>query len=93
MEFNFLFLVIAALVGLIINAIWGFNPVAILGGFSLIILFLPILGLVFEHDPQVAQAMANSIVERVINAMPSLIVGELAGMVASTIFKAINGLF
>jgi len=88
MEFNFLFLVIAALVGLIINAIWGFNPVAILGGFSLLVLFLPVLGLGFEHDPQVAQVMANSMVERLVSAMPSLIIGELAGSVAATIFKA-----
>jgi hypothetical protein len=93
MEFNFLFLVIAALAGLIINAIWGFNPVAILGGFSLLVLFLPVLGLGFERDPQVAQAMANSMVERLVNAMPSLIIGGLAGSVAATIFKSIKGLF
>jgi hypothetical protein len=83
----------AALAGLIINAIWGFNPVAILGGFSLLILFLPVLGLGFEHNPQVAQAIANSMVERIVNAMPSLIIGEVAGMMASAIFKAFKGLF
>lgn len=93
MEFNFPFLVMAALAGLIINAIWGFNPVAILGGFSLLILFLPVLGLGFEHNPQVAQAIANSMVERIVNAMPSLIIGEVAGMMASAIFKAFKGLF
>jgi hypothetical protein len=93
LEFNFLSLVMAALVGLIINEIWGFNPVAILGGFSLLILFLPVLGLGFEHNPQVAQAMANSMVERIINAMPSLIIGGFAGMIASVIFKAFKGLF
>jgi hypothetical protein len=83
----------AALAGLIINAIWGFNPVAILGGFSLLILFLPVLGLGFEHNPQAAQAIANSIVERIVNAMPSVIIGEVAGMMASAIFKAFKGLF
>jgi len=83
----------AALAGLIINAIWGFNPIAILGGFSLLILFLPVLGLGFEHNPQVAQAMANSMVERIINAMPSLIIGQLAGIVASAIFKVFKGSF
>jgi len=93
MEVNFLMLVIAALVGLIINAIWGFNPVAIIGGFSLLVLFLPVLGLGFQHDPQIAQAIANSMADRIINAMPSLIIGELAGSVAATIFKVVRGIF
>lgn len=93
MENDFVFLVAAGLTGLMINAIWGFNPVAILGGFSLLVLFLPVLGLGFERDPQVAQAVANNMVERIVNAMPSLIVGELAGSVASSIFRAVARLF
>lgn len=88
MEFNFLLLVIAALVGLVVNAIWGFNPVAIIGALSLMILFFPVLGLAFESNSQVAQTMANNMVERIINALPSLIIGELAGSVAATTFKA-----
>ena len=93
MEVNFLMLVIAALVGLIINAICGFNPVAIIGGFSLLVLFLPVLGLGFQHNPQIAQAIADSMADRIINAMPSLIIGELAGSVAAAVFKASKGLF
>ena len=92
MEMNFLMLVIAALAGLIINAIWGFNPVAIIGGFSLLVLFLPIMGLGFEHDPQVVQAITNNMVDRIVTAMPSLIIGELAGSVATSIFKAVKEL-
>lgn len=42
MEFNFLFLVAVAIAGLIINAIWGFNPVAMFGVLSLLVLFLPV---------------------------------------------------
>jgi hypothetical protein len=83
----------AALAGLTINAIWGFNPVAILSGFSLLMLFLPVLGLGFEHNPEVVQTIANGIVERIVNAMPSLIVGQAAGMMASAIFKAFKGFF
>jgi len=91
MEFNFLLLVIAALVGLIVNAIWGLNPWAIIGALSLMILFFPVLGLAFQPDPQAAQAIADSMVERVVNALPSLIIGGLAGSVAAAIFKAVKG--
>ena len=72
MEINFFILVIAALAGLIINAIWGFDPVKLLGTLSLLVLFLPVLGLGFEQNPQAAQTMANRMIERIINALPSL---------------------
>jgi hypothetical protein len=91
MEFNFFLLVIAALVGLVVNAIWGFNPWAIIGALSLLILFFPVLGLAFQPDPQAAQAIADNMVERVVNALPSLIIGGLAGELAATIFKAVKG--
>lgn len=77
---------------MVVNAIWGFNPLAIIGALSLMILFFPVLGLAFESDPQVAQAVANNTADRIINALPSLIIGELAGSVAATTFKAFKGI-
>jgi len=41
MEFNCLLLVAAALVGLIVNAIWKFNPRPIFGSISLLVLVSP----------------------------------------------------
>ena len=38
MEMNFLLMVAAALVGLVVNAIWKFNPWAILGSVSFLLL-------------------------------------------------------
>ncbi|MGA9047953.1 MAG: hypothetical protein WB588_03075 [Dehalococcoidia bacterium] len=93
MEINFILLVIAALFGLIINAIWGFNPWAIFGGISFLVMIFPILGLGFEHDPQVVQTMANVIIQRLLDSLPSLMIGELAGILASRIFRVIRGLF
>ena len=93
MEINFLLLVVAALVGLITNAIWGFNPWSMIGAFSLLVLFFPVLGLAFEHDPQAAQVIANGMVERITASLPSLIIGEVAGSVAATIFKAAREIF
>ncbi len=93
MEINFIWLVIASLAGLIVNAIWKFNPWAMLGTFSLLLLFLPILGIGFQHDPQAVQEMTNNFIDRIINALPSLIIGELAGSVAAAIFHGIKGIF
>ncbi len=93
MEMNFLLMVVAALAGLVVNAIWKFNLWAILGSVSFLLLVFPILGLGFQHDPQVAQAMANTITERLISSLPSLIIGELAGSAAAAVFNAVAGVF
>ena len=93
MELNFGMLVAAALAGLIVSAIWGFNPWAILGTFSLLVLFLPLLGLMFQTDPQAAQVAATSVLDRLMNALPSVVIGDVAGSVAGAIFKAGKDLF
>lgn len=90
MEVNFLLLVAAALAGLVVNTICKFNPWAIFGTFSFLILLFPILGLGFQHDPQVVQSMTNAYIERLVNALPSLIVGEVAGMIAAGIFNTVT---
>lgn len=93
MELNFGMLVAAALAGLIVNAILGFNPWAILGTFSLLVMLLPLLGLMFNTDPQAAQVAATSVLDRLVNALPSVVVGDVAGSVAGATFKAGNELF
>jgi hypothetical protein len=87
MELNFGFLVFAALVGLIINAIYGWNPVAILGSISLMILFLPLVGILTASDAEAAHSIAERSFLRVIEAMPSIFLGEFAGYIAGEVFK------
>jgi len=93
MELNFGLLVFAALVGLIINAIYGWNPVAILSSISLLVLMLPLLAVAIQKDPQVALSMADDYTATVVLAMPSFIMGELAGNIAGEIFKPFKRLF
>lgn len=93
MELNFFLLVVAALAGMIVKLFAGWDPWKLLGSLSLVLLFLPMLSLAFVTDPQVAQTAANSLVERVAGAFPSIIIGEVAGVFAGTIFGAIRGLF
>ena len=93
MELNFAPLVIAAFVGLIIGAFWGFNPLAIIGAMFLLMLFSPVLVLAFEHSSAGNQPISGSLVEDIMHILPSLVVGELAGVAASSIFKIIKAVF
>ena len=59
-ELNLLFLVIAALAGLTIKKLLGFNPYTFCGALATVILVLEILGFALENDPEVLQQMVNS---------------------------------
>lgn len=93
MELNFFLLVIAALMGMVIKAFVGWDPLKLLGSLTLALLFLPVLGLVFETDPEAAWLVTKSIIERVAAQLPSIMIGEVAGVFAVSIFDAVKGLF
>ena len=93
MELNVASLIIAALVGLTIIAFWGFNPLAIIGAMFLLVLFSPVLVLAFEHGPAGNHSISVSLGKDIVNILPSLVVGELAGITASTLFKVIKTVF
>ncbi len=90
---NFLLLVIAALAGMVAKVFLGWDPWKLIGAFGLMLIVLPILGLAFIHDPQALQAATNSNIERIVNSIPSTVIGEVAGFVAGTIFDIFKGLF
>ena len=91
MEFNFGILVLAALAGMVIKLVVGWDPWKLVGLLALVftlILLIPTLpGLALENDPQVVQETANAIVERIIAEIPSIVVGDLAGVFAGTILN------
>lgn len=97
MEFNFGFLVLAASAGMIAKLVVGRDPVKLFGVLTtslfILSLLLSMVPLAFESDPQATQQQVNSLLERTINAIPSLIIGELAGVVAATIVGPIIRLF
>ena len=92
MEPNFILLILAALAGMVARTFVGWDPWKLFAALGLILLVLPALGLVFETDPEATQEAANRLVERFANAMPSIIVGGVAGMIAGSIVDAVEGL-
>ena len=93
MEFNFTLLVLAALAGMVAKLVFGWDPWKLLASLTLLLLLLPLLGLAFENDPQVVEEVTNSIIERIIAKIPSIVVGEGAGVFAATILSFARGLF
>ena len=90
-EFNLGLLVFAALAGMVIKLVVGWDPWKLVGSlalaFALILLIPLVLGLASESDPQVVQETTNAIVERIVAEIPSIVVGELAGVSAGTILS------
>ena len=97
MELNFTLLVIAALAGMVAKLIVGWDPWKLLGSltltFTMLLLLPPLLGLAFENDPQVVQETTSTLIERVIAEIPSILVGEVAGVFAATILSFTRSLF
>lgn len=96
MELNFTFLVVAALMGMIAKRIVGWNPWELFGSLTLLAtilaLVLPWLALRTETDPQAVQTVADSTIAQAMAALPSVVVGELAGIVAARLLDAVPGL-
>ena len=96
-EVNFTLLVIAASAGMVVKSFVGWDPWKLLGSLTLtftIILLLPLmLGLAFENDPHVVQQATNTLIERIIAEVPSILVGEVAGVFAATILSYTRSLF
>ena len=90
MEFNFALLVAAALAGMVAKLALGWNPQALLGAMTAVLLWgwltLQLLGLAFESDQRVVQDVTNLVIERLVFEFGSLVVGEIAGVYAATIF-------
>ena len=97
MEFSFELLVLAALAGMVIKILVGWDPWKLVGAlglaFTLILLLPPLLGLAFENDPQVVQETTNTLIERIIAEIPSILIGEVAGVFAATIMSYARSLF
>ena len=93
MELNFLLLVIAALAGLTAKVVFGFDPYKLAGTLGFMILLLPMIGIGLEKDVPEVQGLASEYIERLINALPSMIIGEVAGVIAGTISDSIIRLF
>jgi hypothetical protein len=89
---NFIVLVICALLGLCTRLLIGFDPWKLLGSLSLVILVLPIFNISLQHDPQITQAMANDYTTHLITQLPSMLIGEIAGVFAKEIFSVTKGI-
>lgn len=97
MEFSFELLVLAALAGMIVKLIVGWDPWKLAGSlglaFTTILLIPPLLGLSFENDPQVVQETTNAMIERIVAEIPSILVGEVTGVFAGSILSFATSLF
>ena len=83
MEIEFVFFLFAASAGMVTALFIGWDPWKLVSSSILIVPFLlPALGLVFESDPAARQVRVDLVIERMIDAIPSVIVGEAAGAVA-----------
>ena len=97
MEMNFTLLVIAALAGMVAKLVVGWDPWKLLGSltlaFTMLLLLPPLFGVAFENDPKIVQETTNTLIERVIAEIPSILVGEVAGVFAATILSFARSLF
>jgi len=90
---SFEILVLAALAGLCARALFGWNPVAAIGAASLAILVIPgLINIGIQHDPMVAQSMAAAYTDKLVAAMPSMILSEVAGFFAKELFSMFKGM-
>ena len=76
---------------MVIKLVVGWDPWKLVGSlalaFTLVLLIPPLLGLALESDPQVVQETTNAIVEQIVAEIPSIVVGDLAGVFAGTILS------
>ena len=97
MGFSFELLVLAALAGMVIKLLVGWDPWKLAGylglAFVLVLLLPPLLGLAFENDPQIIQETTNEIIEGIVDEIPSILVGEVAGVIAGSILGFVTNLF
>ena len=93
MEFNLTLLVLAALAGMVAKLIFGWDPWKLLGSLTFVLLLLPLLGPVFEDDPLVLQEMTDTVIERVVAEVPSVVVGEVTGVFAGATLSIFTDLF
>jgi hypothetical protein len=90
---SFEILVLAAFAGLCARALFGWNPVAAIGAASFAILVIPgLIDIGIQHDPMVAQGMAAAYTDKLVEAMPSMIVSEVAGFFAQELFAMFKGM-
>jgi len=91
MDFSVVF--ICAVVGLCVRGLIGFNPWVAFGTASLAILIVPgLLMITVQSDPAVAQTMADGYVARLVIALPSMLIGELAGFFAKELFRFLQSM-
>ena len=88
MEIHFGVLVLCAFLGLVIGAITGQDPWKLVGSLAVVVLILPLFLITLQSDPEAMKAMSDRYIEYVIAKFPSMIIGEMAGVVASKIFRA-----
>ena len=92
MEFNFALIFVAALAGLVAKRFIGWDPQRLWAGLILLIPFVfPALGLALETDSAAVQEKADSMIERVIASMPSVAIGDAAGLLAGIVMDAVEG--
>jgi len=90
---NFELLVIAALAGLCVRALIGINPGAAVVAVGFAILVIPgVLKIGMQHDTAVAMSMTAAYTERLTDAFPSMMIGQIAGFFANEIFALFQGI-
>ena len=91
MDTEILFFLFAALAGMVAALFIGWDPVKLLGQLMLVLILLPLFWLAFETDPQVVQEATNSMIEQIVDSIPSAFVGEIAGIFAGWILRLAKG--
>lgn len=90
---SFEILVLAAFAGLCARALIGFDLVKAAGVVAFSILVIPgLFPIAVQHDPVVVQSMGAEYIQRVTDALPSIIIGQIAGLFAKEIFSLFKGI-
>ena len=90
MDFTVIF--IFALVGLCARPLIGFNFWAAIGTAGLAILIIPgLLNIGVQTDSEAVQTMVDAYIAKLTNAMPSIIIGEVAGFFAYEVYQCLRG--
>ena len=85
MGVHFLWLGFASLIGMMAIMITGWDPWKLVGVLIFVVLFSPIVQIGLVQDQVEQQNLVNAYIENLISALPSLIIGHIAGVVAGTI--------
>ena len=90
MEIHFGTLLLCAFLGFYLSEKLGYDSWKLYGSLSLVILQLPFFLIVPQGNPEAMGVVSYNYIDAVIRELPSMIIGELAGIFALKLLKTIG---